>query len=203
MTAITEHNPEQSPQPETDSESVSGSWAVSVAFWCALITAFGIYAAVSLAPKLTEWSTLSRRYNDNARELSALEEEVEYLERVNKALESDPQFVQRLVNLSEPETHAEGEIIPVSGRLIFGTAEFPAASATNTVRQPVWTESLTLLASHQRLRNILLIVAASITVFGFTFLNDAGEGLVRSTFRIVSRVAKWPVRRYFSTSARS
>lgn len=175
--------------------------AVSICFWCTLLTAAVIYGTVSLAPKLAVWQTVRAEYRQNVRQLVALEEDVEYLERVDKALQTDPEFLQRMTGGRAPD--ADAEFIPVSGSLLFGQEDLADLPESSSRDQPGGHLSPGLLMTATRrlaadgpLRNGLLILSASLTIFAFAFLNDAGAGFVSATGQLCRRLVTIPIARY-------
>ncbi len=176
-------------------------WAVSLLFWTTLLFAVLLYAAVALAPKLLVWTTARQQYIANAHRLIALEDEVDYLERVQQALETDPGFVQRVASASSaPASTALGEDseewVPVSGSLMFGRDENPNEIPVVDPKPPPLLATVAVLAGNERLRTGLLATACVLVVFACTFLNDAGHGLVRSAWRLTATVVRLPVARY-------
>lgn len=178
------------------------SWSVSLCFWLTLLCSALIYGAVALAPKFAVWNTVRHEYRRNAGQLAELEEDVEYLERVTDALQSDPDFLRHLASASGVPTEDDGaEMIPVSGHLLFGY-EHPTSDAAVESDKPPLDGIARTLATHTRLRTTLLTTAALLTIFAFTFLNDAGEKLVRTAGRVVRTIAALPLRRYLADSSR-
>lgn len=180
-----------------DESPGESAWAVSICFWSSLLVAAGIYGAVALAPKFAVWNTVRHEYRKNAERLSALEADVDYLERVTRALETDPEFVQRLAGVSGVAAADDGsEMIPVSGNLLFGYEDSIEHAAVSLPEKPPLDEVARTLATSSRLRNGLLMLSAFLTVFAFTFLNEAGEQLVQSTIRLLRAGFSYPMRRY-------
>ena len=179
-----------------DLEDSSVSWAVSLCFWFALLLAAAVYGAVALAPKFSVWHEVRSEYRHNVNQLVALEDDVEYLERVETALKTDPEFVQRLAGVSR-HSEAEGEeLIPVSGSLLFGQSDEDSAAPAIATAPPLFHGIILRVASDTRLRTILLSFSACLTVFAFTFLNDAGRGFVYATGSLIKAVVMLPVNRY-------
>ena len=182
-------------------EEPSPSWAVSICFWSAILIAAGTYTAVALSPKLAVWNQVRHEYRRNAKQLVSLDSEVDYLERVRSALESDPEFVRQLSGLSGSERQdGSSEFIPVSGTLLFGNDRTDDSAAESVAVDPPYHTLITTLARHTRLRTGLLIFSACLTLFAFAFLNDAGSGLVHSAGRVIRATATLPARRYFGTN---
>lgn len=172
------------------------SWTVSLCFWFTLVVAVAIYASVALAPKFCVWNEVRLEYRQNVSQLIQLEQDVGYLERVEAALKSDPEFRDRVSGMTESFS-ADEEFIPVSGSLLFGQGDQPISVATAT-EMPGYHAYVVQLASQRTLRMPLLIFAACLTVFAFTFLNDAGTNFVNATGQLLKSTALIPIRRYTS-----
>lgn len=172
------------------------SWTVSLCFWVALIVAVGVYASVALAPKFCVWNEVRLEYRQNVSQLIQLEHDVAYLERVEAALKSDPEFRDRVSGMTESFSKDQ-EFIPVSGTLLFGQSDQPVNAAV-APEMPGYHAYVVQLASQRTLRMSLLIFAALLTVFAFTFLNDAGTNFVNATGLLLKSTALIPVGRYFS-----
>jgi hypothetical protein len=167
---------------------------VSLLFWLTLLSAAVLFAVVALAPKLAEWMKVRDQYVQNAGRLVALEGQVEYLERVAAALESDPEFARRLAQASQPERSAHQQMIPVTKELVFGGSE--RSHDVRPVTPPLYSGLILRLASDQTHRRVFLGAAALLIILGFTFLNDSESGSLRVAGRYVLVVVMFPVRRY-------
>ena len=168
-------------------------WPVSICFWLTLLLAALIYGSVFLAPKLAVWNRLRFEYEQNAARLVELDNEVEYLERVEDTLRTDPDFLRRLSENSHLIN--DGELIPVSGNLLFGVDDQEQKSERPASAPPLqWL--IERLAADRSLRSGLLALTATLVVFAFTFLNDAGTGLVSDAGVIIRRLFTLPAGRY-------
>ncbi|MCA9082674.1 MAG: hypothetical protein KDA81_01395 [Planctomycetaceae bacterium] len=178
-----------------DGRQSAPSWIVSLCFWSILMLAAVVYGAVALAPKFAVWDQVRREYRHNARQLSDLEQDVSYLESVEAAIQTDPEFVQRLHGVTA-ESDGE-ELIPVSGDLLFGrdTVAIPQRSSDRD-DPPPYQKVIDLLAERQNVRVLLLSFSAGLIVFAFTFLNDAGGNLVYSVMATIRKAAVRSVARY-------
>jgi hypothetical protein len=185
-------------EPINDDQSTDGpSWAVSLCFWGTLIVAVSVYASVALTPKFCVWNEVRLEYRQNVAQLIQLEHDVGYLERVEAALKSDPEFRDRVSGMSETFKAGE-EFIPVSGSLLFGQDDQPDSIAAAS-EMPVYHTWVLQLASQRMLRMSLLTFAAFLTIFAFTFLNDAGTNFVHATGQLLKSTALIPVGRYFAS----
>ena len=146
------------------------TWAVSLCFWLSLTVSGSMYGAVALSPKLAVWMSARHEFRENSRQLAALEDKVEYLERVCHALDTDPDFLQRMSQASGAVIRSSdgSELIPVSGDLLFGYGE--TATVTNAVSEPTRSAELArLVGSHGGLRTSLLLSASLLTIFALRF----------------------------------
>lgn len=180
--------------PDEVATDLNVYWPVSLCFWCTLLLAAGVYGAVAVAPKLAVWNSVRHQYQQNAQELVALEDEVDYLERVETALQTDPEFLNRLKQPTKATRPGE-QSIAISGDLLFGYDGSPVVKPSKPA-DPPHHGLITALASRRPLRRGLLTLAAGLTIFAFTFLNDAGVGLVAVSGRVVRAAVTMPVRRY-------
>lgn len=198
---MTDRLPQESDQPCDPTAAAdqrpqqAASWVVSLFFWITLCIAAVLYAAVALAPKAAEWIEARNQYVTNARQLSQLEDEVEYLERVAAALKADPEFAERLAQSSVAGSSQNQEIVPVTEDLLFGGYQESRQPAAPDPPGP-WLRMVYLLASSSGHRTALLVTAVVLTVLAFTFLNDSETGYLRTIGRWLAIVVMFPVRRY-------
>lgn len=193
---MTEPNITEAHDTETDYAVPGPSWTVSLCFWTTLICAATIYATVALAPKFCVWNEVRLEYRQNIARLVELEDDVAYLERVEAALKTDPEFRNQIAGVSE-SLNDEEEFIPVSGSLLFGQNN-QLETISDAPRMPAYHAMTVQLASHASLRASLLTLAACLTIFAFTFLNDAGTDFVNATGRLIRSAALIPAARYFA-----
>ena len=191
---MSDNNPEitDSPPAETTSSVV---WAVSLAFWVTLLSAALLYASVALAPRLYSWMEVRHDFLSNAHQLQALEQEVDYLERVRDTLQTDPEFVRKLASAAIAEDVGDAEVIPVSGTLIFG-GEDQLQSRLPEVQDPFGASVARRFASDRQLRHMLLGTATVLVVFAFTVLNGTGGWFVRVVTQTTVAAAHMSVARY-------
>lgn len=174
---------------------ISAKWAVSLTFWITLLIAALMYSSVTLAPRLFAWIENRHSFITNAHQLQMLETEVDYLERVRDALESDPDFVRRMATASIAEDIGEAEIIPVSGTLIFGNKD-QLQERMPEIEAPVGTDLVQRFASDRQLRSGLLLTAGLLVAFAFSVLNGTGGRFVSGVNRLAGAVVRIPVTRY-------
>ena len=186
---------------ESHDEGHKSTLAVSLCFWFALLTATAVYGSVVLAPKLAVWSDVRGEYDSNIRQLVNLEEDIEYLERVENALQTDSEFVQRLVGTSNPGQAPGEEVIPVSGGLLFGQSD-EELCVSDDPADSFLSGTIIEVATNTQLRTLMLTLAACLTIFAFAFLNDAGASFVSATGSLIQSAALVPVTRYMQTGNR-
>ena len=180
---------------DTALEIPEHSWLVSLAFWGTLLTAAAIYASVALAPKFCVWNRVRLQQQQNAERLAALETEVGYLERVEKALATDPEFRSRASGASS-KTDSKSELIPVSGNLLFGNQAAPIETNPQLATIPLYHTLAELLATDRSLRASLLMLTTFLALFAFAILNDAGTDLVVAGKNAAQSSVAWPFQRY-------
>lgn len=191
---------------QNPAESSTGSLLVSLSFWCSLMAASLMYAAVSLSPRLEEWLTARDQYASNAHRLHVLENEVDYLERVVDAMKKDPEFARRMseqIQLSpspvsesafEPTTVAapNGSLPPSASVSSMEQPRLPSAALPGELRK--WILDL---ATSSELRRWLLSMAAGLTLLAFTLLNESGKAIVLAVFGTITSVFRCVTSRYF------
>lgn len=189
----------ETPEPTSEESAMIsqtvGSLLISVSFWMVLLLSASLYAAVALSPKLADWINVRQQYLSNAVRLKQLEDEADYLERVAAALKSDPEFAKRMVRANQNPGTEDSGFVPVSQDLLFGGAVQTPDAEPQVVRPAVAT-LVFHLASHEQHRIWLLMAATGLTLSAFTFLNDAGIGILRMLFRGVGKLITVTVGRY-------
>ena len=174
-------------------------WAVSFAFWITLLVAAVIYGAVALAPRLYAWIQVRHEFITNAHQLQALESEVDYLERVRHALETDPDFVRRMAESSIARDVTNAEVIPVSGALVFGSSD-QLQERLPEPEQPAATRLIHRFAADRQLRTGLLASSGLLIVFAFTVLNGTGGVFVALVAQGATAAIGFPMQRYRRTA---
>ncbi len=154
-----------------------------------------MYASVALAPRLFSWIEIRHDFITNAHQLQALETEIDYLERVRDALESDPEFVRQMAAASIAEDIGETDMIPVSGTLIFGSEE-QLQDRMPEIQVPMGTTVVRRFASDRQLRSLLLACVCLMVIFAFTVLNGTGGRFISLATQLTVAVVRWPVARY-------
>ena len=170
------------PPADSSRTPTESGWLVSLLFWLALLLAALLYGAVALGPKYLAWLETRREYHDGQVHLVALERQVGYLERVVSALENDPQFAAELARVDFDAYRPGEEQIPVDARLSLDGL-LKETPAVRSARLPWYTPLVAQAAQNERLRRNLLIAAALVVLFAFTFLQESRDPQIRSTAR--------------------
>jgi len=201
MQPPTHTNLEAESQPAAASRHPAGSLLSSLAFWSALTTAAVILAAVRLSPGLIRWQQASLLRQQHANQLQLLELELQRLERLTETLANDPSFAAAVRAGAHSSAAARAQLnlnhTLNSPDHNSGHAE---KMATDASRHPVLTAGFRIptfhellhhfllpaahqLDSSQKLRQQLLWLAAFITIFAFTCLNDSS---LQTAFTLIS-----------------
>lgn len=201
--------PQQPADAASGSTPEAGGWIVSIAFWCCLLAAAGLYAAVSLAPRWLAGERLHAEHDALQMRLVSLEREVEELTRISAALASEPAYAAELARVDFRTTLPSAETIPVDPplqlrRTLRGT---DVSVDDRTTRRDAdgrpprdfnaaWFSLLVEpFATNVRVRRGTLIAAAVLAVFAFGFLHAghtdqaraASRGLRIAAIRLIAR----------------
>lgn len=146
---------------------------VSLMFWTALLVAAVLFAAVTLAPRLTTLIDLRDEHYVHQLKLVALEQQTRQLERVVTALERDPDFAAEMARLEFDALRPGEEVIAVDGNLALDARQMPPAAAAPETSRAWYLPALQRLASQRDLRHLLLLTAAVLVVTSFTWLQES------------------------------
>lgn len=147
---------------------------VSLLFWTALVAAAGMFAAVSLSPKLVTVRALSLQHHDQQWRLLQLERQTDQLSRVVSALEQDPQFAAELARLEFDALRPGEEVLAVEStlRLDPSTKSQLEHPTPQQWHDDVWLQRWLTLATSETWRQTLLASAVVLILFAFTFLQE-------------------------------
>jgi len=160
---------DQSIAPQSLPPETAFGMAVSLLFWFCLLLAALLFAAVSLAPKLLDSLQLRSQFDQNQRQLVAMERQTEQLQRVIEAIQTDADFSAELTRIEFDAVLPGEEVIPVEMdlKLDLRSLETPALPPIQAVKE--WFEPIVLrLASDTRLRNGFLGAAILLVIVSFT-----------------------------------
>lgn len=159
-------------QDQPDSHA---SWTVSLAFWLTLLATMSVYALVALSPKLLNYIRLRHDYHATQVRLVRIEHEVEDLRQVVDALARDPDFVRKLASVEFGAGRPGEERIPVDEHLQLSIRDNDPVFEMPTDALPWYASIIYPFAVHTRLRGAMLLAAALMLVFAFTFLQPAAR----------------------------
>ena len=152
-------------QPDTHA-----SWAISLAFWLALLAAIGAYSLVALSPKLLSYIQLRHDYHATQMRLVGLEHEVDDLTQVVDSLARDPDFVRKLASVEFGARRAGEERIPVDEHLQLSIRDNDPVFEMPADSLPWYGSAVYPFAVNNRLRGTILLASALTLVFAFMFL---------------------------------
>lgn len=161
---------------------------ISLGFWCCLLISAALFGSVALAPKIQACMQLRVQYETNQGELVSLERQASRLQRVIDAIRNDKQFASEMTRIELDAVQPGEEVIPVPSELKLNSdvSTIDAPRATRTVWYNAWIQEI---AAESRLRTVILCVAASLVVVGFTVLQP--QELRRSTPELQGGVTIW------------
>ena len=160
---------DQSIAPQSLPPETAFGMALSLLFWFCLLLAALLFAAVSLAPKLLDSLQLRSQFDQNQRQLVAMEHQTEQLHRVIEAIQTDADFSAELTRIEFDAVLPGEEVIPVEMdlKLDLRSLETPSLPPIQVVQE--WFEPIVLrLASDTRLRNGFLGAAGLLVIVSFT-----------------------------------
>lgn len=132
-----------------------------------------MYAAVSLAPKVLEWATLTQEEYRIQLRLVTLERQVTYLGRVVDALENEPDFAEQLARMDFDARRPGDERISVAPSLTLDARDVQPPPDPTPRHVSLLIPLARQLTERAELRRAMLTGAAALLVFAFTFLNEA------------------------------
>jgi hypothetical protein len=147
------------------------AWLGALVCWLALFLAAGLFALVSLSPKLVENQRLREDYEATQIRMVTLERQNAQLARIGDALEQDPEFASELARVHFESESPDEQRIQVSEHLSLQAtgvdAEMPAPS------EPPWYMPLVeKIAEDRQMSNAILCAAA---LLGLTSLVMRGR----------------------------
>lgn len=146
------------------------SWAVSLAFWLALVAAIGVYALVALSPKLLSYIQLRHDHHATQLRLVSLEHEVNDLDQVVDSLSRDPDFVRKLASVEFGASRPGEERIPVDENLQLSIRDNDPVFEMPVQALPWYGSAVAPFATNPQLRGSMLLASALTLVFAFMFL---------------------------------
>ncbi len=164
---------------DSDQQDKNSGWLLSLTFWIVLFSATTLYASVALAPKLSVHLNLESRYYTNQVRLVSLQQKIENLGRVARALETESEFAAELARIDFDAQRPGDERISVDPDL---RLDVHASSRSITVRAKSmrWYESLVnTMAKDAQLRAFALTGAVVSVILAFTFLHESQQNRIQ------------------------
>lgn len=151
-------------------------WISSLLFWSQLMIAVGLYAAVSLSPKLLVSVNLQMDFVKAQSQLVHLEQQVDELKKVVDTLERDPRMIQELARIDLDAARPGEERIALSPDLKLQSRITQQRIHTPEVTRAWYMPLLTTFAENRQLRTSCLCVAATLVLISFTFFQPTELG---------------------------
>lgn len=168
-----------------DSDQPAGAVAAPL-FWACLIIAAALYAPCVLADRIVLWSELHRKHQSNQASLIAAQQQVQHLQRVADALESDPEFAAQLARADLGAAPDGATVIELPPELSRDPRRLPRATPIDPPFDPWYLPPMRWIAADASLRRNLLLAAAGVFLFGFLVFREgawsAPRGLLRTVF---------------------
>lgn len=146
------------------------SWVASLLFWLCLFTAAGLYATVTLSPKILAFLVLDREYRLNQWKLVSLERQVAHLQRVIEAQTNDPAFVREQARSDLGLADSSEQRIPVEAHLHLNIESGNSDVSATPAELPRYAVLLEFVARSHRVSNALLGAAAILVLYAFSRL---------------------------------
>jgi hypothetical protein len=165
------------PPPVLQSES-QASWLGSIVGWLCLFLAAGFYGAVHLSPRLLTMVKLQHEYDTNQLRLVSLEEQLQGLGRMARALEDDPDFAAAMARSEFTADRPGEQRIALEPHL---TQQPHDLAPHLDVPEPPWpwyTPFLKVVVEYRPLNNALLIAAALLMLFAFIPLHGTAVTVI-------------------------
>lgn len=171
-------------------------WLVSFLSWAMILTATALYAAVSLAPKLVNWSELRSEYRRTQSQLVYLEQQVSDVEKIVQTLEEKPELLEELARVDLDTVKSDEERIPVGAELTLQSRVTMQRNYEPDVTRAWYVPILSAFATNTRLRTVSLIVAAALVVISFTFFHPSQAQSFSSGWKSIREGAAFVASRY-------
>jgi hypothetical protein len=158
--------------PHSSGAATRYDWIASLAFWLCLVVAAGLFASVTLAPRLAAHVELKKEYQANQVELVGMENRMQYLEKVAEALKNDPEFAAEVARIDFDAARPGDERIAVDKTLSLSAPRYELGNVPDAEAPPWYGPAVQVLARSAALRPLTLIVAGALVLVAFTFLHD-------------------------------
>ncbi len=149
---------------------------MSLAFWLCLFVAAGLYATVTLSPKLLAFLTLNHQYHANQWKLVSLKKQVDHLQKVIDAQKNDPAFVREQARTDFDVASPDEQRIPVDSHLRLNIGTGKANLQVAPADSPWYSPLLAAVARSRNISTALLGIAAFLVLYAFALLYDRAKG---------------------------
>jgi hypothetical protein len=171
-----------------------GGLVLTIGFWGCLVAAGGLFAAVSLAPRVVVREQLEREAAARQSELLTLAQEIGRLELVARGLGEDSPLAAAVARSELQRSPAGVRTLPVPERLRHDPRDAAPEPIDVTYEEPLYLPVLQSLAQSPERRLRWSLAAAGLLLFGFVFLHEhAGS---RAVGRMLIAPIGWLGRRY-------
>lgn len=151
------------------SDEPTSGWFKSISFWLCLLVSAVLFGAVSLAPRVRDLIRLDHAVRQNQWELVRIEDRIEQMEQIGRALRDDSEFVSRLAQADLRAQEPNVQQIPVDEHLVLRPTSDSGTPTTPAVAMPIYLPILDTLSDNRDVGNALLAVAAVLVIFAFTY----------------------------------
>ncbi|MCX7418827.1 MAG: hypothetical protein NT013_04725 [Planctomycetia bacterium] len=159
---------------ELEQPDTTVSWAVSVAFWLALLVAATAYAAVVISPKLINFVRLRHDFGTTQLRLVMLEHETSDLQEMVDSLERRDPVLQRKLAMFDFGAMRRGEeLIAVDEDLQLSIHDNDPVFDLSQNALPWYGVLIEPFATNQTVRRSTLLAASGILIFAFMFLQES------------------------------
>jgi hypothetical protein len=175
----------------------------SLAFWCSLFLAAGLFAVLALSPKLRTYRDLSREYDSLHGRLVATEQRTETMAKVAEALEHDPEFAAELVR-SDFDSPGDEERMLVDPQLTLrGWDSEPAIAGAGGRHAGILFDGplLDTLCDDRSVRIPLMAASALLILAAFALCGDGSNRADREDGSGRGGIRAWLAARYRKSAA--
>ncbi len=130
--------------------------------WSSILLAGGIYAVLTLAPRVVVWEELSREQAAGRQQLEQLHEQTRQMEQMVDTLESDPRILEELARAEWRVESESEETIAVDTSLRTNFADVshhPRVSVAKPAAYIVWLKAVSV---DESLRGKLMLAAIAL-----------------------------------------
>ena len=146
--------------------------------WLCLFLAAGFYGTVHLAPRLLTMVRLQHEYDTNHLRLVSLENQLQVLGRMAKALEHDPDFAAAMARVEFSADRPGEQRIAVDPHLTQETRDLAPQLDVTEPPWPPYTPFLKFVVEYRSVNTGLLIAAAVLALCAFIPLHGTSVTVI-------------------------